>query len=172
MDAKEFNRLLKKITKNYNAFEKIYMYYFSRVVRYLSIKYNQMLAEDAVQEFFSKLKEFAKLGKYVEYPTSWIYKCCENIAKNKIKQEIKYSYIIEQDRREFEQKYEEELYDELYDAIKLLNASTQVVLRMHYWEGYSLIEIAHELNANYNTIKQKHKRALSALKKLIKDVTI
>lgn len=172
MNAKYFNNLIKKIHNESNAIELIYNYYFSRVVRYLSIKYNKFLAEDAVQEFFIKLKEFAKQGEYIEFPTAWIYKCCENIAKNKIKQEYKYTYVKEVDELAFEQIYEEELYGELYHAIKSLDISVQRIIKMHYWEGYSFIEIAHETNENYNTIRQKHRRALKTLKKLVKDVTI
>lgn len=172
MNAKDFNGLLKKMRKDGNAFENVYNYYFSRVVRYLSLKFNKFLAEDSVQEFFVKLKDIAEQGEYIEFPTAWIYKCCENIAKNKIKQEYKYTYVEELDELAFEQIYEEELYGELYHAIKSLDFSAQRIIRMHYWEGYSYIEIAHETNENYNTIRQKHRRALKTLKKLVKDVTI
>lgn len=171
MDSKEFNKLLKKISKSDRAFEKLYNFYFSRVVRYLSIKYNQMLAEDAVQEFFMKLNELAQRFEYIEQPTAWVYRCCENIAKNKLRQDKKYAYIEVLDERIFEQCYEVELYGELYDAIKKLDLSSQVVIKMHYSEGYSYLEMADILNENYNTIRQKHSRALKKLKNFLKDVT-
>lgn len=171
MDSKEFNKLLKKINKNSRAFEKIYKFYFSRVVRYLSIKYNQALAEDAVQEFFIKLQEHAQHCKYIECPTAWVYKCCENIAKNKLRQDKRYTYIEKLDEMIFEQRYEVELYGELYEAIKKLDISSQKIIKMHYSEGYSYLEMAHIFNANYNTIRQKHSRALKKLKNFLKDVT-
>lgn len=171
MDSKEFNKLLKKINKSDNALEKIYKFYFSRVVRYLSVKYNKMLAEDAVQDFFIKLYDLAQRLEYIEHPTAWIYRCCENIAKNKLRQDKKYAYIKVLDERIFEQCYELEIYGELYDAIKKLDISSQKVIKMHYSEGYSYLEMAHILNENYNTIRQKHRRALKKLKNLLNEVT-
>lgn len=171
MDSKEFNKLLKKINKSDNALEKIYKFYFSRVVRYLSVKYNKMLAEDAVQDFFIKLYDLAQRLEYIDHPTAWIYRCCENIAKNKLRQDKKYAYIKALDERIFEQCYELEIYGELYDAIKKLDISSQKVIKMHYSEGYSYLEMAHILNENYNTIRQKHRRALKKLKNLLNEVT-
>lgn len=171
MDAKEFNKLLKKICGDDNAFEIIYKFYFSRVVRYLSVKYNSVLAEDATQEFFINLKSLAERYEYIEQPTAWVYKCCENNAKNKVRQNKRYTYIEELDELVFEQRYEEEIYGDLYEAIKRLDSSSQKLIRMHYFEGYSHLEIAQIMNENYSAIRKKHSRTLKKLKKLLKDVT-
>lgn len=99
MEAAEFNRLLKRINKDGAAIEMLYRTYYSAIINKLSFTYGKEVAEESAQEFFLKLFEIAKTQQRVNSPTSWVYTCCENIAKRKICNESRFGRLDETLRR-------------------------------------------------------------------------
>lgn len=165
MDKRIFNKYLQNLD-DFASFEGLYKYYFKRIVFHLSRTYGMQVAEDSAQIFFSNLKTIAVRQDYIENPTSWIYKCCENVAKRLISKENKYEEIGENVACD-SQFDERELYGELYGGIKSLDEVSQKIILMYYWEGYGLYEISDLLNINYNTVKQKHRRALKKMRQCL-----
>lgn len=163
MDKWIFNKYLHDL-ENFSSYEALYKYYFKRIVFHLSRTYGLQIAEDAAQSFFSDLKFIAAKQSYVEFPTSWVYKCCENIAKRLISKENKYAEIGAD--VSCSSSYDErELYGDLYDEIKSLDDISRNIIMMYYWEGYGLYEVSKLLGINYNTVRQKHRRALKKIQK-------
>ena len=85
MNKREFRKLILRINQDERAFEKLYNYYFGKIVYSLSLKYGEALAKDVTQEFFLKLINNPHIANGVEHPNAWMFTCCENLAKNKIK---------------------------------------------------------------------------------------
>lgn len=166
MDAREFNRLLKSIAIDKSSIEKLYMYYYPRIVLHLSNTYGKVLAEDAAQDFFIRLTYVAQKQNYINSPTSWIYTCADNIAKRKITYESRYTYL----KNESAVKTEitnEEIFGELYEAVEKLDTVSQKILKLYYFEGYNQNEIADKLEIKQATIRQKHSRAIKKIKKYL-----
>lgn len=165
MDTRKFNFLIKNI-RVAKYFDILYDYFYRRIVFHLKYTYGVEFAQEVAQEFFIQLinRKSEKIH-YVQYPTSWVYKCCENLAKRKISQEVTASELSSDFLLKKEQQYEVEIYGDLYDVIKALDADSQRILRMYYWEGYNFKEISNILQIKAGTIRQKHNRALKKIGK-------
>ncbi len=165
MDAKEFNRLLKSIGKNPKAMDSLFVFYFKRIVFYLQKKYGLAVAEDAAQTFFKSLLEIASKQPYIQYPTTWVYTCSENIAKR----------IIEKDSRTIIPEVihntiavsKEEMFGDLYDEIEKLDPLDQDIIIKHCWEGYTFEEIAMMHKCKSGMIRQRYNRATKKLNKIL-----
>jgi RNA polymerase sigma-70 factor (ECF subfamily) len=53
---------------------------------------------------------------------------------------------------------------EVRSAIRLLNATDQEIMRLHYWDGFSLVEAAQILGLRAATVRSRHARARSKLR--------
>lgn len=169
MNSIEFNNLLRLIHDNPTALKKLYDFYFPKIIYHIGKKYGRSLAEDVAIEFFEWLVEH-NVKEYVYSPTTWINIKCESIAKKQISNEKRFHYYnVEIPDEDVISK--EVLYGDLYEVIKDLPELDQKIIEYHYWEGYKLKEIAVILNENYDVIKQRHKRLLSKLKKILSNVT-
>jgi len=170
LDEREFNRLLKLSDQSKSALEKLYSFYFTKIVYYLGRTYGKTLAEDVAQEFFLTLKDVADKQEYISSPTTWVYRCCENIAKRKISYESRYmsltNEIVDND------KFSKELiYGDLYDEINKLNKLDQDIIELFYWEGFNLREIAEKLQVKPALVRKRHVRIIKKLKKIFLSVT-
>ncbi|MBQ8177870.1 MAG: sigma-70 family RNA polymerase sigma factor [Clostridia bacterium] len=163
MNKREFSKLILRINQNERAFEKFYNYYFGKIVCVLSRKYGEDLAKDATQEFFLKLINNPHLANDVEHPNSWMFACCENLAKNKIAKDAKYKLISyePQDKVVFPIRVE---YIDLYDKLNELPEKERELIYKIYWKDYSQEEIAKEIGIKSGTLRQQHSRILKKLK--------
>ncbi len=166
MERAEFNRLLRRVGKDGAAIEKLYRTYYSAIINKLSFTYGREIAEESAQEFFLKLFEISKTQEYVNSPASWVYTCCENIAKHKIRGESRLDRLDE--RTEGAALSASELYGDLYGELQKLDEESRFIIIKVYWEGYSQKEIAEMLGIKYTTVRQKHLRAVTKLKKYLK----
>ena len=166
MTAREFNAFLKKMHSDSHAIEDIYIFYYPRIVKRISEKYGYILAEDVAQEFFLKLIQSCDKQAYVEYPTSWVYTCAENIAKRKIHCDSKYTYLLQ----ETVAAKKDDIFNKLFaeDILKYLNKTEQQIVYLYYWEGYNQTEISNILKLTHSNVRQIHSRAIKKLKKWLK----
>lgn len=164
MDAYTFNLLLNKIHHDADALKALYSYYYSRIVLHLQNQFNKYIAEEAAQQFFLQLTKNNKNYPYVKYPTSWVYACCENIAKRLTFKDDRDLPLVETlpDRNIIA---EEEVFGDLYDLISQQDILSQQILKLHFVDGYSLKEISEILNINYSNIRQKHSKTIRKMKK-------
>lgn len=166
MEATEFNRLLKRMHSDVHSLEKLYNYYYPRIIGYLSPKYGKELAEDSAQEFFLHLIDIAANQAYIKMPTSWMYACAENAAKRRIQYESRYTNLPDDipDKKIISK---EEEFGDLYGAIKNLDEISQKIIKLYYWDGYNQYEIAELLKLKPATVRKKHSRAVKKIKKLL-----
>ena len=167
MKAREFNGFLKKIHNDSHAIEILYTFYYPRIVRHIGGKYGCILAEDVAQEFFLQFTQICDKQEYVEYPTSWVYACAENIAKRKIYHESKYTYLLQET---VAAKNDDSTINRLFaeDILKDLNETEREIIYLYYWEGYNQNEIADMLTLTPSNVRQIHSRAIKKLKNILK----
>lgn len=168
MNAILFNKLIKKIRYDTKAFDKLFAFYHDRIVNRLKHIYGETVAEETAQDFFMKLIMGGIKVEYINYPTSWVYKCCENIAKRKIYYESKeYEVLADSiDNSENDLYERQDIIIVLNDKLKDLYEDTQKIIVLHYWWGYTFKEISEILGINSGTVRTKHFRALLKLKKV------
>jgi RNA polymerase sigma-70 factor (ECF subfamily) len=63
--------------------------------------------------------------------------------------------------------FDGELIESLPDAIAKLSPASQIVLRMHYLEGLTYVEIAEALEISVGTVKSRVAYGLSGLRKTV-----
>lgn len=170
METYKFNYIIKNIHK-VKAFDALYDFFYRRIVFHLKYIYGDALAQEVAQDFFLQLIHKENIGsEYIEYPASWVYKCCENLAKKKLAKEKNERISAPELLLEYEQQFEIEVYGDLYDTIKSLEGDSQKIIRMYYWEGYNFKEISAIMHIKAGTIRQKHSRALKKIGKNLTDV--
>lgn len=164
MNAKEFNKHLKSADSNRLAFVKLYEEFYSKIVLHIALKFNHSIAQDIAHDFFCKIVE----GKFketntIEYPTAWIYKICDNLAINTYKKDAKYVSLAD-----FEFADHAQNIDNLLDVTSLfenLDMFERKVIYLHFFEGYSLKEIAASLNIKYDNFRKKYGSILKKIRK-------
>ncbi|MDD4291755.1 MAG: RNA polymerase sigma factor [Clostridia bacterium] len=160
MNEIEFNRLIKRIKKDQRAFEKLYGFYFHRIVMYITVRYGKSIADDVAQAFFLKLLTI-DIETKIDFPTSWVYKVCDNLAKTYLRTNPEYKELTEmEDASEFRDEY---LYAK--EGLDQLGKSDRKIVYMHLWEGYSLIEISMLLGQSYDIVRKRYSRSLRTLRK-------
>lgn len=164
MNGKEFNKLVKNLSIA-KCFDKLYFFYYPKIVAHIYFKFhNKSLAEDIAQDFFLKLLDKG-VDCPIEYPTAWVYTVCDNLAKDVIKKDKKYALSLENLKlSEPDDAFENALFGEYRNSLKTLDTQTHDIIIKHYYEGYSLKEIAEILGLNYSTVRQKCSRGLKKLK--------
>ena len=168
MEASHFNRLLKSISKDEKSFNELYEYYGRRIVFRLTRVYGKEIAEETLHDFFLKLIKHEGKYEYIQKPTSWVYTCCENIAKTKLaKENYKISFNEEigvSSALDFDFDFENAFIGT--ELNKLDDISKDIII-LHYWKGYSFEEISEILGITYDAIRQRHKRLKKKLKNIL-----
>ena len=165
MDAKRFNKLIARIATDNSALEEIYSFYYDRIVFHLSCYYDNEISKDATHELFMRLIQGKIHGRDIRYPTAWMFKCAENIAK---------AYACVENKSV---EYNDALCGEYLDAelsldnieyyIEELDAIDKKIIRLYYVAGYSLKEISIVLKLSYPNVRQRHRRAIKKMRKRI-----
>lgn len=166
MNTVKFNRLFRKFNTDTKAFEQIYAEFYPQIVLHLKRCFQSKIsAEDIVQDLFCKLLSYEKFG-YIQHPAAWLNKLAENMAVDELRRQ---HINLELDVNLYSRFDLDELIanKETRQYLKTLDETSQKILYMHYWEGYSFKEIALELNLNYNTIRTKVFKSYKKLKKTI-----
>ena len=81
MNEREFNRLLKRVCYDKEAFVRLYRFYYPRIILYIAKECPEADAEAVGQEFFIRLIKIVNPA-HVRYPTSWVFTACRNLAKD------------------------------------------------------------------------------------------
>lgn len=164
MTDKRFNNLIRE-SKSGKAFEELYAWFYPKIVSHIYYKFgSRHLGEEVAQEFFLRLIRRPP-PDYIKKPTAWVYTVCDNIARDMLSSEKNYNAAYAQGENSPDDAFEKLLYGEYKRQIEELDDDSRKIVTMHFYEGYSLREIADLLGKNYNTVRQKCARALKKLKK-------
>ena len=64
--------------------------------------------------------------------------------------------------------FDRELIESIEERLAAVSPASQIVLRMHYLEGLTYVEIAEALEISVGTVKSRLSYGLAALKKVLK----
>ena len=171
MTPSEFNRLLSRIKKDEKALEKIYDFYYPRIILHIKTKYKDISGEDVAQEFFLNLINTRKFN-YILKPSLWVYTSCDNIAKKylieSVAADLEYIQVEDNSIAIIEETIIDENIKKIFKILK--DDVSKKIFYMYYWQGYNLREIAELLDINASTIKQKHTRGIKKIKEKLKIV--
>ena len=164
MNPNKFNRLLRKIKYSKKSADLIYKEYYPKVVFHLSRKFGALIdCKEFAHITFLSLFDLETLPDYVEAPLAWINliaerKAIDRLKSQRVEVEIPYNFSVSFDIERLVEK------EDLRKCMKELDETTQRILFMHYWEGYSLKEVSEILEVNYDTVRQKESRSYKKIK--------
>ncbi|TSA45278.1 sigma-70 family RNA polymerase sigma factor [bacterium] len=177
------NQLVKNYLEgNDEAFEELVKKYLKPIYNFLyRLTNNQVVAEDLAQDTFLKVwKNIRRFDQSRSFKT-WIFTIAKNTAFDyfKKKKELPFSTFTDEEGESWLENIADEnilpgeilerknIAEELEEILKKLPVHYRTILLLHYKEDFSLHEIAEILSEPYNTVKSRHQRALSKLKKAI-----
>ncbi|MBA4336397.1 hypothetical protein C0416_01300 [bacterium] len=180
-------QILEEFKKDKNAFEKVYNFYYERILRYLLKRTaSSEAAYDLTAETF--IKAFESFHKFKWTGVSikiWLYRIAINQLKNYRRKPQSAVLTEEMEgmegmRTEVKEELEEldktlfgdEDVTKLSDAIATLNPKYQGIVSLHYFEGMSHEEIAGVINRSQSAVKSMMHRALTNLRQLLATNTI
>lgn len=173
MNAEKINRCLKRLRYDRDAFTEIYNFYLPKIKKRVLFRFGQKVDfEDVAHELFTKLITGDDFH-YVESPTSWIYRICDNLCIDYLKKkgqtvnidDVPPSELIceapETENGEFEN-------EGFFAIISSLDERSRQVIKLRHFDGYNLKEIAVLLNIPHANVRKIYSRALKKLKKILK----
>ena len=152
------------------AFEKLFKTYYNEALLYVcSLTHDRALAEDIVQEAFSKaltsIDDERDTFKY------WLFKVSRNCYFDYLRKTKRLTPIDDKQRGdEYELVQgiiEKEEYVALYEAISDLKENYREVVLLYYFEGLSVSEIAKITGQSTDNVKVLLFRARAKLKHLL-----
>lgn len=155
-------------------FEKIYNQYCDTVYRvaYNYMK-NQQDAEDVTQDVFTKFYVWGQDFEDDEHLKSWLIRVTINQCKDKLKSAWFRKIIAVEEETFLELPGQKEssgdlehsdVKDTVRDAIEGLSNKFSVPLYLHYFEGYSVKEVAELMECKESAIKMRLKKGRDLLK--------
>ncbi len=120
-------------------------------------------AEDITQEVLLKLYRSSESFEADENAKAWLMRVTANTAKNYlssawVKRKLP---LTEEIPLKSEKDYE------LLEALNRLNKNYRVAIYLHYYEGYSVAEIAEMLSISESNVKARLKRGRDGLKSIL-----
>jgi len=155
------------IIDNEKYFREIYERNVDMVYRvcYIYLKGNKANVEDVVQNTFLQLLKKAMVFESTEHEKAWLIKVSINICKNMVTHWWNKKVPIE----EVDIKDNSSDDKEVLKLIFLLPDKYKQVIYLHYYEGYSGVEIAKLLGIKENTIYSYLHIGREKLKEILKE---
>ena len=122
-------------------------------------------AEDAVQTVFRKVMEYNRPFRDHEHERAWLIVTARNECRN----QLKHWWRTRREREEILHTltWEQPGDGELWETILTLPEHDRLVLYLHYYQGYTALEVAEMLGKNPSTVRTWLVRARKRLKKLL-----
>lgn len=130
---------------------------------FIYFKGNKYDIEDAIESIFLKFIEKNITFNNLEHEKAWFIVATKNYCKNKVKH-----WWNKNKELDFEIK-EEVKNDEIISKVLDLPEIYKIPIYMHYYEGYSCVEIAKILNKPENTIYSYLNRGRNLLKDILEE---
>jgi RNA polymerase sigma-70 factor (ECF subfamily) len=155
------------------AFRHLYDRYARYVFRYTLLRiHNQQDAEDVTADTF--VRAWRSIGKFEwrEIPFgAWLIRIAQNLIIDRVRKPFDLSEWLPWQRGREEVEFSRiEDRDEILGAFSKLSNEQQVILYLHFFEGYNLTKVAQFLGKTPNAVTVAQFRALERLRKVLKDV--
>lgn len=144
-------------------FNELYQLYNNDIYR-LAFSYllNEEDAEDVIQKVYIKLynnKKILELSN--EAAKKWLFRICINESKDILKSPWrKLKTIIKNDIKD--NRWRDDI---LIESLNNINSNFRIPLYLFYFEGYSIKEIAKQMNKSESAIKMRLSRGKEELRK-------
>ncbi len=190
MERNETMLIEESLAGDGKAFEELLSPYLQPMYSFvLSLTHDVLMAEDVTQETCIKIwKHLARFDPEKSFKT-WIFAIAKNTAFDALKKrrDLPFSAFSQGEDDEVEEPWSERIADEsplpdellaradaaqfLERKLRMLPEGFRRILSLRYRDDFSLSEIAEILGEPYNTVKSRHGRALSGLRRVFeKDV--
>lgn len=150
--------------KDRNAYiEKLYEEHVDRIYKicFIYFKGNKSNIEDAIQSIFVKVMEKNLVFESDEHAKAWFIVATHNYCKNSVKHWWNKNKELDFDIKDNSK------YDNTIQDVLNLPDKYKIPIYMHYYEGYSCVEISNMLNIPENTVYSYLHRGRKILKKMI-----
>jgi RNA polymerase sigma-70 factor (ECF subfamily) len=182
LSEKVQKEIIEDFKQNPEAFEKIYNFYYERILKYLikrtaSAEAAYDLTADTFIKAFESFHKFKWTGVSIKV---WLYRIAINALKNHRKkpkstvltEEMEGMEILATNAKEELEELDKAMHGDedlikLSDAVATLNPKYQNVVSLHYFEGMSHREIAHTIKRSESAVKSMMHRALTNLRQLL-----
>lgn len=122
-------------------------------------------AEDITQDVFVKLMSANKKFDSEEHLKAWLLRVTINLTKDLFTS----SWYKKTSELDEDVSYTPEEKSDLYYAVMNLPQKYRTVIHLHYYEGYSVDEIAGIINATPGTVKSQLHRGRQMIKDLMEE---
>ena len=119
-------------------------------------------SEDAMQSVFVKLMSSGLLFTSSEHEKAWLIKVASNHCKDVLKSAARKTASLD---RVAEPIAREEGFDMVLDVVLALDPKYKVPVYLHYYEGYSAVDIARLLEKPASTIRSHLSEARTILRR-------
>lgn len=123
-------------------------------------------AEDITQDVFVKLMSANKKFESEEHLKAWLLRVTVNLTKDLFAS----SWYKKTSELDEDVSYTQEEKSDLYYAVMKLPQKYRTVIHLHYYEGYSVEEIAKIIGATAGTVKSQLHRGRQMIKDLMEEV--
>ncbi len=148
----------------------LYDRYYEMIWRICLVRFgNSHDAYDAVQETFIRLMNYNKSFHNDEHEKAWMIRTAVNYCKDVMKSSRRKQEICLDSGKPLEGGIVSEEYSEVYETMMELPEKYRIILYLHYYEGYSLKEIAKLLRLNESTLRSRFARAKEVMKEYLED---
>ena len=121
-------------------------------------------AEDAVQETFVRLLRSNPEFESEEHEKAWLIRTAQNVCKNDLARARRRDVPLE---NAADAAHSAPEIDETLAALRTLPEQYRIALYLHYYEGYSAVELSTLLHRPAATIRSDLRRGREALRELL-----
>lgn len=182
LSPKVQQEIIEAFKQDPNEFEKVYNYYYERILKYLLKRTaSAEAAYDITAETFMKAFESFHKFKWTGVSIKvWLYRIAINALKNHRRKpqsvvltaEMEGMEIMATNAKDEMEELDKAMHGDddlskLSDAIATLNPKYQNVVSLHYFEGMSHKEIGQTIKRSESAVKSMMHRAMTNLRQLL-----
>ncbi len=124
-------------------------------------------AEDVTQTVFRKVMEYRKPFRDIEHEKAWLIVTAQNECKNQLRHWWRTKRASEETYQKLT--WKEPAQEELWEYVLSLPEKYRMVLYLHYYHGYTTLEISQILNQNHSTVRTWLVKARYKLKHILEE---
>lgn len=148
-----------------------YEKYYEMVWRVCLMQFgNSHDAYDATQETFIRLMNCSKSFRSEEHEKAWLIRVAINYCKDVMKSSHRKREVALETDQPPESGMVPDVYASVYEAMMELPKEYRVILYLHFYEGYTLKEIAGMMKMNSSTLRSRFAKAKELMREYIKEV--
>lgn len=162
--------MTKLVIDNEKYFQQIYERNVDAVYKicFIYLKGNKANIEDAVQTTFLQMLKKEMIFESENHEKAWIITVASNTCKNMLKRKHNQNISLDEYQLDVANDKNEDNKDVL-EALFNLPDKYKRIIYMHYYEGYSGVEISKMLNIKENTIYSYLSKGRDLLKEELKE---